>query len=135
MSVKGDRGARALDELASETIVDGASADDGAGRQGREIVLHRSCDDAIGAIENQGIVAHVAVQGVGNDGVAAELEILATARLLVAEVGNHAAVLIDRKDGIERVFLGDLRVHALERAEQALARFVRNLGVRRARLL
>src|SRR5690606_27262459 len=84
--VERDGRAGARRELAREAIVDDARPDDGAGGDRTEVVLDRPRDHAVRAIEDQRVVADVAVERVGHDRVAAELEVLHAGGLVVAEV-------------------------------------------------
>ena len=76
--------------------------------------------------------AHEAVQRVGNDRIATELEVLHAARLLVAGMGDDATVLVDEEDGVEALILRNRRGDLVQARERGRARLFGDLALRRA---
>ena len=63
-----------------------------------------------------------------------EEDALHTARLLVAQVPNHSAMLIDGENGVEGLLFGNCRVDALERFRHIVAQVRLQLGLGLARV-
>jgi hypothetical protein len=97
-------------------------------------VLDGAGHDAVDApAEHPRIVAHPAVQGVGDDRVAAELEVFDAARLIEPDLADDASGLVDGEDGVE-LLLGRDRVELLAQGRlDLLSRIARDLVDRPAR--
>ena len=95
----------------------------------------RARNHAIQAVEHQGVVTDVAVQGVGHHRIATQLEVLEAPGLLVADMGYDAPRLIDGEHGVEGLVLGNGGVDPLERIGHLVAQALLEGGLGLTRLV
>ncbi len=124
VGVETDRGAGTLRQLARERVVEDADADDGPRGRLRHVVLDRTDDDAVDApAEDPRVVANPAVERVGDDRVASELEIVDAARLVEPHLSDDASGLIHREHRVELLVGRDRVVVLAERHSDLVLRF------------
>lgn len=133
--VERDRGAGALRQLARVRVVEDAGADDRAGGRLRRIGLDGARHDLVqAAVEHPGVVAHPAVQRVGDQRVPAELEVEVAGDLIEPHLRDDPAVLVDREQRGEPQLGRELLVDAAQQLLGLLLRVRREFVGRGGRL-